>query len=44
VARASSGDRARAISTIVSAFVHDPVERWLLTDSDNLELMDRSPA
>jgi ribosomal protein S18 acetylase RimI-like enzyme len=30
---ASDDDRARAITTITSAFVDDPVERWLFGDS-----------
>ena len=37
IARASGGDRARALSTIVSAFVRDPVERWLFPDPEQYE-------
>jgi hypothetical protein len=29
---ASGSDRARAVSTIVSAFRADPVERWLFPE------------
>lgn len=29
IAQVQTQDRARAISTIVSAFASDPVERWL---------------
>lgn len=29
------GDRERAISTLVSAFIHDPVERWLFPEQEH---------
>jgi hypothetical protein len=36
-AQVSQRDRARAISTIVSAFTHDPVERWLFPDLERYQ-------
>jgi len=37
IAQVQTGDRARAISTIVSAFTDDPVERWLFPEPEQYQ-------
>jgi ribosomal protein S18 acetylase RimI-like enzyme len=41
-APASDGDEARVIATLVSAFIEDPVERWLFADP--LQYLTHFPA
>jgi hypothetical protein len=43
VSPVGEGDRERAISTLVSAFIDDPVERWLFPEQEHYEPREHRP-